>query len=594
MIRLQGIAVSPGVAIGKASVFNSEGHQITVSHCSSEKAAGEVSRLRDAVQAAMQDISESRDSVAQSMGKQYGAIFEGHLVMLQDQKLYETMENAVMKDHFTAEYAVYKTLHGYAQVFQSIQDAFMAERANDILDLEKRILRILLKEKRQLQQFTEPVVVFARNLTPSETASMDTKFVQAFATELGGPTSHTAIVAEALRIPAVVGVGNFLERVNAGEVVIVDGDAGVVILNPDQATLNRYCLIEMQKKSLDVRLESLRDLPALTIDGTPVQLLGNIEFPQEADSCMESGAEGIGLYRTEFLYLSGSIPDEEDHFHAYRQVIEAMKGKPVTIRTVDLGADKLIERPVSMRNTKKTDLGYYIEEEKNPCLGLRSIRLSLKRIELFRKQLRAILRAGVFGPVKVMFPLVSTISEWRQAHMIVEDVKEDLSERGIPYASDVDLGIMVEVPSVVLMIEHFAKEVDFFSIGTNDLTQYTLAVDRTNKDVFYLYNSCDPVILKLLSMTIHAATQHRRPVSLCGQMSGSPWCTMLLLGLGLRTLSVSPGAIPEIKRVCRRVNLAQCKAVAARALQMEKASEVRNYLLSEYRKLFPDLDVEVS
>lgn len=594
MIRLQGIAVSPGVAIGKASVFNSEGHQITVSVCAPEKAPDELKRLREALHVASQDINESRDSVTATMGKQYGAIFEGHLVMIQDQKLFETMRDAILKEHFTAEYAVYKTLHSYAQVFQSIQDPFMAERANDILDLEKRILRTLLQEKRQQQPFTEPVILFARNLTPSETASMDTRFVQAFGTELGGPTSHTAIVAEALRIPAVVGLGNFLEQIAAGDTVIVDGNSGVLIIHPDEEVLRRYRNIERQRRTLDVRLESLREFPARTIDGTEIQLLGNIEFPHESQSCLENGAEGIGLYRTEFLYLGGSIPDEEEHFHAYRQVIESMQGKPVTIRTVDLGADKLIEKPYSLRNAKKTDLGYYIEEEKNPCLGLRSIRLSLKRIELFRKQLRAILRAGVYGPVKIMFPLVTTISEWRQARMMVEDVKEDLFERGIPFLRDVDMGIMVEVPAVVLMIEHFAREVDFFSIGTNDLTQYALAVDRTNKDVVYLYNSCDPVILKMLDITIQAAEKYHKPVSLCGQMSGNPHNTMLLLGLGLRTLSVSPGAIPEIKRVCRQVNIAQCKAVAARALKMEKASEVRNYLWSEHQKLFPELDGEVS
>lgn len=589
MRKLQGIAVAPGVAIAKAVILNTDGQQMGVTACEPDKVDAELLALQEGIRIASREIVACRDDVAGKLGNGYGAIFEGHLVMLQDPKLFETMKQGILQQHFTAEYAAYATLTSYAQVFQRIQNPYMAERANDILDLRKRLLRILQNEKHQSLAFDEPVIILARNLTPSETASMDTNHVQAFATEIGGPSSHTAIVAEGLHIPAVVGIGPFLKHVQHGDTVIVDGEDGFLILEPDEPTLDHYRNLLSQRASLDICLESLRDLPAETLDGVQIQLLGNIEFPHEALACEQNNADGVGLYRTEFLYLSGKHPDEEDHFSAYREVIEAMKGKPVTIRTVDLGADKLLDRS----RVDASDADYFIDEEKNPCLGLRSIRLSLKRADLFRKQLRAIFRAAHYGPVKVMFPLVATLAEWRQARMIAEDVKEDLMEGNVAFNPNVPMGIMVEVPSAVLMIDQFAKEVDFFSIGTNDLTQYSLAVDRTNMEVFYLYNSCDPAVLKLISMTIKAAQNHHKPVSLCGQLSGSPIFTMLLLGLGLRRLSLAPGSIQEVKRVCRRVSISQCEKVAERALKMENATVIRNYLWSEYLHVFPDLDGEV-
>ncbi len=592
MKKVRGIAVSPGVAIAKAVVLNTDSRQMMVSTCEPEKINEELAALQEAIAIASREISACRNDVTGKMGNEFGAIFEGHLVMLQDAKLFNTMRDDILKKHYTAEYAVYAVMNSYAQVFQQLQNPYMAQRANDVLDLKKRLLRVLQKEKSQTQNFDEPGIVLARDLTPSETASMNTQYVTAFATETGGPSSHTAIVAEGLHIPAVVGLGPFLQYVHVGDVVIVDGDDGSLIINPDDGTLEHYQYLRQQRRSLNIALESQRELPAATLEGTRIVLLGNIEFPREAAACDQSNADGVGLYRTEFLYLSGTHPDEEAHFTAYREVIEAMKGKPVTIRTVDLGADKLLD-PSARLMTNPGDSDYFIEHEKNPCLGLRSIRLSLKRADLFRKQLRAIFRAAHYGPVKVMFPLVSTLAEWRQARMIAEDVKEDLMEGRLPFNPNVPMGIMVEVPSAVLMIEHFAKEVDFFSIGTNDLTQYTLAVDRTNMDVVYLYNSCDPAVLKLIKMTIDAAKKYNKPVSLCGQLSGSPIFTMLLLGLGLRRLSLAPGSIPEVKRLCRRVSIPQCERVAERVMKMENATEIRNYLWMEYLRVFPDLDGEV-
>ncbi|MCR5162789.1 MAG: phosphoenolpyruvate--protein phosphotransferase [Thermoguttaceae bacterium] len=590
MRKLQGIAVSSGVAIAKAIILNSDGQQMGVTTCAPDEVDAEFNLLQEALQTASREISACRDDVTGKIGQNYGAIFDGHLLMLQDPNLFSMMRDGVLKEHYTAEYSAYAALTSYVQLFQRIQNPIMAERVNDVLDLRKRLLRILQKKKPQIQKFDHSVIILARNLTPSETAAIDTKFVMAFATEIGGPSSHTAIVAEGLHIPAVVGIGPFLKHVTSGMTVIVDGDEGLFIIDPDEETLEHYRKLQDQRHSLNICLDSMRDLPAETIDGERIQLLGNIEFPQEAQACMQSNADGVGLYRTEFLYLSGKHPDEEDHFNAYKQVVETMAGKPVTIRTVDLGADKLLE---PSENTGDADSNYYINEEKNPCLGLRSIRLSLKRVELFRKQLRAIYRAAYYGPMKIMFPLVSTLAEWRQARMIAEDVKEDLQDGNIPFNPNVPLGIMVEVPSTVLMIDQFAPEVDFFSIGTNDLTQYSLAVDRTNMDVVYLYNSCDPAVLKLIDMTMKSANQHNKAVSLCGQLGSNPYFTQLLIGMGLRQISLVPGTIPEVKRVVRHARVSQCRKIAERALKMENATEIRNYLWSEYLRLFPDLDGEV-
>ncbi|MBE6425209.1 MAG: phosphoenolpyruvate--protein phosphotransferase [Thermoguttaceae bacterium] len=588
MKKLTGIAVSPGVAIARAVVFNTDGRQMGISNCLPENVSQELDLFQEALQTASQEIAACRDDVAQKLGDGYAAIFKGHLVLLQDPSLLNAVKDGIQKELFTAEYAVYATLTSYAQAFQRIPNPYMAERANDILDLRKRLVRILQKEKQQIQSFDEPVVILSHNLTPSETASMDTAHVLAFATEIGGPSSHTAIVAEGLHIPAIVGLGPILKYVHVGDQVIVDGDNGILIIDPDDETKESYRELIQQRESLNLCLDLQRELPAVTLDGVEIALHGNIEFPYEAQVCRQNNASGVGLYRTEFLYLSGKHPNEDDHFEAYRKVIETMNGRPVTIRTVDLGADKLLER--SRISPDVQDRDYFIDSEKNPCLGLRSIRLSLKRADLFRKQLRAIFRAAYYGPVQILFPLVATLAEWRQARMIAEDVKEDLMEGNIPFDPNVPMGIMVEVPSTVLMLDRFASEVDFFSIGTNDLTQYTLAVDRTNMDVFYLYNSCDPAILKLIEMTVQTADRYQKPVCLCGQLSGSPIYTTLLIGLGLRSMSLAPGAIPEVKRVCRHVLTSQCRKIAARVMKMENATEIRNYLWVEHQRLFPDLD----
>lgn len=576
MQKLQGIAVSPGFAIGEAMVVDTEGFRIPRRFVSRDAVEDELERLNGAMEAAGLEIETNRDAISRELGSQYAAIFEAHLQMLRDPRLRGELDGMIRERHYSPEYAVSRTLRRYAKVFQEVQSSHLAERATDIFDIEKRLLRNLLGRRREeLFRITSPVVVLAHNLTPSETANLDRKFVRGFVTEIGGAGSHTAIVAEAMEIPAVVGIGPFLTDVSGGDLVIIDGDNGLVILQPDEETIARYRHEAEQHRTQQARLVELRDVPAETACGTRIQLLGNIEFPYEVDHCVERGADGIGLYRTEFLYLtSEKEPTEEDHVAAYTRVVQTIGERPVVIRTLDLGADKL------SRGTK-------FEDERNPFLGLRSIRLSLRDLPLFRTQLRAILRASVLGDVRIMFPLITTLMELRQAKMVLSDVMEDLDEHGIPFNRDMKVGMMVETPAAVMMMEHFAEEVDFVSIGTNDLIQYTLAVDRTNKEVASLYNSCDPAVLRLIDLTLKAAQQAGIPANLCGQMSSSVRYTQLLLGMGLRTLSVAPSTIPDIKRVCRLVRIDQCEAIAKRALQQENARDIKNYLKEELKKVDP-------
>ncbi|MEN6458720.1 MAG: phosphoenolpyruvate--protein phosphotransferase [Thermoguttaceae bacterium] len=573
MRKLQGIAVSPGVAIGEALVMDNEGFRIPRRFVARDAVVDELERLEKAVSAAATEIAHHRETVAAELGEKYGGIFEAHLQMLQDAKLRSEVEEMIRQRHYSPEYAVSRVLRRYAQVFQRLESSYLAERANDIFDIEKRLLRHLLGRRREgIAHLTSPVLILAHNLTPSETANLDRRFVRGFVTEMGGPGSHTAIVAEALEIPAVVGTGAFLTEVSGGELTIIDGDKGLVILQPDEETLSRYRREAEELRIQASKLEPLRNLPAETRDGVRIQLLGNIEFPYEVDHCLDRGADGVGLYRTEFLYLGAdSEPTEEVHYQAYCRVVQAMEQKPVVIRTFDLGADK-------MPNMAQ------MEDERNPCLGLRSIRLALRNLPLFRTQLRAILRATPLGKIRIMFPLVSTLMELRQAKMAMTDVMEDLQEHNIPFDRKVPVGMMVETPAAVMMIDRFVEEVDFLSIGTNDLVQYTLAVDRSNKDVVGLYNPADPAVLRLIDMSIKAAGQKQLPISMCGQMSGSPLYTMLLLGMGLRQFSLTPSAIPEVKSICRSVAIPECEAVAQRVMGMENARDVKNYLKEEVKK----------
>jgi phosphoenolpyruvate-protein phosphotransferase (PTS system enzyme I) len=579
MLFKRGIPVSPGVAIGAALVLGADSFRIPRRFVSIDAVDSELARFRTAVDVTCDEIERNEQLAAERFGAQYAAIFGAHRLMVRDEKIIGEIESLIREKSFAPEAAVGKVFNQYVQRFQNLGNPLFVERIADIYDLEKRLLTHLLGERREeLGHLTAPVLVLAHNLTPSETAGLDKRFVMGFATEVGGPTSHTAILAGALELPAVVGIGKFLADVSGGETIVIDGSDGVVIIDPDEETLARYRDSEERYRSYSSRLETLRHLTSETRDGTPIALYGNIEFPEEAESARHRGAEGIGLYRTEFLYLEAQRePTEEDHYRAYCEVLKAFPNQPVVIRTLDLGADKM---PGPLREQ--------YADEVNPALSVRSIRLSLQHLELFKTQLRAILRAAAHGDLRIMFPLVSTLLEFRQARMILGDVVEDLEEQGVPFRRSVPVGMMVEVPSAAILAEEFAREVDFFSIGTNDLIQYTLAVDRAEQAVAHLYRAGDPSILRLLRNVFTAARKHQIPVSVCGQMSSDPIFVPLLIGMGLRQLSVTPHAIPELKEIIRNLTISRAERIASRAESLEVARDVENYLRGELKKILPE------
>ncbi len=580
MLIRNGIAVSPGVVIGPALVLGTEDFRIPNRFVSVGAVDVELKRFQQAIDAVCTEIEENERAAQDQLGAQYAAIFSAHLQMVRDPKLLGEIEQLVREKHHSPEFAASRVLRRYARVFENLGDSYLRERAADIYDLEKRILRHLLGSQREeLAQLTAPVAVLAHNLTPGETAGLDTRYVLGFATEVGGSTSHTAILAGAIEIPAVVGVGSFLSDVSGGETVIIDGNHGAVIIDPDEATLKKYRASEQRARSVQARLSSLKPVRAETKDGVRVQVYSNIEFPEEVGHCTERGADGIGLFRTEFLYLrSNRAPSEEEQYEAYRRVVKEFPQSPVIIRTLDIGADKV---PSVLRTT--------LYRDHNPMLGLRSIRLSLRDLPMFKTQLRAILRAAVYGDVHIMFPLVASLLELRQARMILADVVEDLEEQQIPFRGDVPVGMMVEVPSAAVLADVFAQEVDFFSIGTNDLIQYTLACDRSDPEVSNLYRSGDPSVLRLVRMVLDAAKTHGRKVTVCGQMSSDPKFVPLLIGMGLRQLSAAPYAIPEVKEVIRNISISQAEEIAEHVSQLHLARDVENYLLGELHQICPDL-----
>lgn len=575
MRTLQGIAVSPGIAIGKALVIDNEGFLIPRQSVPREAVEDELRRFDLALEATAEEVERNRDSVTAQLGEKIGTIFDAHSQMLRDPVLRRDIESGIREKAYSAEFSVNATLGAIAKRLREAPNPVLAERAHDIVGLERCLLQHLTgRTQDELANLASPVVLVAHNLTPSETAKLKPEFVRGFVTEIGGAGGHTAIVAKGMEIPAVVGVGRFLTDVSVGDVLIVDGHNGRVVLDPDEETLARYRREVERQRSVTAELRLLKDVPAETKDGVRIRLMANIEFPAETFSCMDHGADGIGLYRTEFLYLGGDVePSEEDHFQAYAEVVQALAGRPVVIRTLDLGADKMRLEAIDA------------DVERNPVLGLRSIRLSLRNPQLFMPQLRAILRASVLGDVRLMFPLVSTLTELRQARQFLAAAMGELDANGLPFRRDLPVGMMVESPAAVMMIDCFVKEVDFISIGTNDLVQYTLAVDRSNPSVADLYQAADPAVLRLIDMSLRAAGRAGVNASLCGQMSSSAVYTMLLLGMGLRELSVPPSSIPEIKRVCCSVTLAECEAIAARCRSLDNAPDIEAFLRGELQKL---------
>ena len=579
MLELQGIAVSPGVAIGKVLILDQEGYRITRSQIDSSDRNNEVQRLRQAIDEASSRLDEHRQRSAEKLGKKVGAIFSAHQQMLLDPSLHAEWLRLIEDECYSAEYAISSVLNRYSQAFRNMGSGMMSERAADIRDVERTLLEALGGHPTQDSGGDGQSVLASHDLTPSETAKLDREKILGFCTEVGGPGGHTAIVARGLEIPAVVGLGTFLHRIANAADVIVDGFRGRVILQPTEEVLTRYRERMEVRATRTTKLSELRDLPAQTLDGTHVSLMANIEFPYEVEACLARGAEGVGLYRTEFLYL-GSVkePSEEQHFEAYHQVVSAMGGKPVVMRTLDLGADKMGQSPQTDR-------------ENNPFLGLRSIRLSLRNPQMFRTQLRAMLRAASAGDLRIMFPMITTLHELRTARMVLRQVIDDLQEENIPVPAKVSVGMMVEVPAAVLMLDHLLPEVDFISIGTNDLIQYTLAVDRTNEYVADLYTGLDPSVLRLIKQSVDQAAKYGVDVSVCGEMSSTPLCALLLVGFGVRTLSAPPSALPLVKQALRNVTLADCQAMANRSLEFGTAREVDAYLQGRFAQLLPEMAI---
>jgi len=572
----KGIGVSAGVAIGPAVVVDIEEYDIPQRHVPTDLAQAELARLGKAVALSKSEILDLRKRTAERIGKETAAIFDFHLGLLKDKELNGKFADTVLSGHVTAEYAVATVLRAYAKEFLAMPK-YLAERVKDVYDIEKRLLRNLIGQQRQtLSHLTRDVNILAHDLTPSQTAAMDRSHILGVAIDAGGKTSHTAIVARALGLPSVVGLNDVTAEVSAGATVIIDGHRGVVVVDPDEATLEEYRRFARQQVEFIHSLDALRDLPAVTRDGHDITLLGNIEFPSEVEGVFARGGQGIGLYRTEFLYLgSDSEPTEEQHYDAYCEVIEQCGDHPTVIRTLDLGADKYTQARAR-------------EPERNPFLGCRSIRFCLQNLGLFKTQIRAILRASIDTQASMLLPLITNLLELRQAKTVIRDVMEDLEEEGIEHRTDMPVGMMVETPSAALMADAFAREVDFFSIGTNDLVQYTLAVDRGNERVAALFSVAHPAVLRLIKEVIRTGQRHDVPVSLCGEMAGEPMYTLLLLGLGLRIFSCAPPAIPEIKKIIRSVTIEHAFQFAQKVMTFQSDIETNNYLRRETRKVLPE------
>jgi phosphotransferase system enzyme I (PtsI) len=574
----KGVAVSPGYAIAEAFVLDSESYRIPKRVLPPGSQEEEVARFERASQTATAEVAAVQSAFERKAGKAYAAIFEAHLWMLKDPQIHAEVARRIREQRYNAEYAVSRAFRRYAWMFRNMGDENLRLRISDLYDIERRLLRQLLGQKREtLTNLTGSVVIVAHDLSPSQTASLDPRKVVGFATDAGGRTSHTAIVARALEIPAVVGLGTITTDISGGDRIIIDGNRGAVIISPDDETLKKYQALSQNFRAFERRLTAeLKDVPAMTRDGTRVELLANIELPEEVESAVRYGAEGIGLYRTEFLYTRGGPPPTEmEQFKAYVHALRTLSGRPLVIRTLDVGGDKALQ-------------GESQPQEPNPILGCRSLRFAFQHPELFRVQIRAILRASAFGDVRLLIPMVSGLQEVERVRDLVTDVMADLDREAIPFNRELPLGIMIEVPSAAILADRLAREVRFFSIGTNDLVQYALAVDRVNERVASLYKPCHPAVLRLLKHIIQSGTEAGIRVTLCGEMSGDSVYTMLLLGLGLRSMSASPFAIPELKKIIRSVGMDEVKEVTDKALAMDDPDQTLAFLTERTRRILPE------
>jgi phosphotransferase system enzyme I (PtsI) len=573
---LKGIPASGGVAIGKGFFLNRVLPRSVRSTIGRDQVDEEVAAFHRAVARSREQILAIRDSVTDPSSEHH-QILSVHLALLEDSMLVEQTVRTIRENQFAADWAFNKVLQNLLETFHRIEDPYLRERGHDLRQIGHRVLENLAgRPVDSIAAIRDPVVIVAHDLSPADTAQILKSPVLGFATDVGSRTSHTAITARSLGIPAVVGVEGATEEYRSAETVIVDGEEGVVVFDPTEEAVREY---QERRKAYAQRTRDLAKfarLPTITRDGKTLLLLANIEFPEEADVALRSGAYGVGLYRTEFLFLNRKdLPSEEEHFGTYRKVVEKFVRHPVTIRTFDLGGDKFASQ-------------LELAEEMNPAMGLRAIRFCLKEKEIFKPQLRAILRASTYGKVRMMFPMISGVGELREAMAVVDEVRGELRRRRIPYDKEMPIGIMVEIPSAAIVSDLLAREVKFFSIGTNDLIQYSLAIDRVNEHVSYLYEPLHPAILRLIRRVVEAGHDAGIPVSMCGEMAGEPFYSYALLGLGLDELSMNAAAIPRVKRILRKSVAYEAKEFAGSLLLHATAAEIGRALRKKVEDLFPD------
>ncbi|SES86190.1 phosphoenolpyruvate--protein phosphotransferase [Anaerobranca gottschalkii] len=568
---LNGIGASKGIAMAPVLLLKEE--ELVIPEKGVSDLEEEIQRFKAALEKSKEQLEKIKALAEQKMGKDKAEIFAAHLLVLSDPELVNTVENGIKSEGKNAEFILDKTVKTFVQIFESMDNEYMKERAADIKDVGLRVLKNLMGiEMVNISQLEEEVIIVAHDLAPSDTAQMDKEKVLGFVTDIGGRTSHTAIMARSLEIPAVVGLGDITTKVKNGDYLIIDGEKGHVVINPDENTVEKYKEEKRKFEEYRARLLQLRDLPTKTKDGKQVELAANIGTPKDLAGVIKNGGEGIGLYRTEFLYMDrSSLPTEEEQFQAYKTVLEGMEGKPVVIRTLDIGGDK--------------EIPYLnLPKEMNPFLGYRALRICLDKKEIFKTQLRALLRASVYGNLKIMYPMVSALEEVRQANEVLEEVKRELDSEGIQYSKDFEVGIMIEIPTAALISDILAKEVDFFSIGTNDLIQYSTAVDRMNQTIAHLYTPFHPGVLRMIKMVIENGHKAGIWVGMCGEAAGELPLIPLFLGMGLDEFSMSATSILPARELISGLTTEEAKEIAEKALSLSTAEEIEEYLRSIVEK----------
>ena len=575
---LEGIAASAGVAIGRVFLFSHEEFDVPRYEVDESAVGDEMDRYQSALEKTRIELEGIREKSRLKMSDDHAQIFQAHLSILEDTMFVDDIPRRIQQSRVNAECAVMEASERVIEQFSQIDNELINGRVADIRDIRKRVVHNLLGKKRSaLLALTEEVVIIAHDLSPSDTALMNSDFVLGFATDVGSRTSHTAIMARALEIPAVVGMGNVMSQVKTGDLVIIDGNRGKVLINPDEESIEEYGIFQRMFQDYERSLDFLRDLPAEPSDGHKLELGGNIEIPEEIESVLQHGARGIGLYRTEFLYIrKKSMPSEDEQYEFYKDAAEKMAPDSVIIRTVDLGGDKFAS---------------YLDfaDDADSIMGLRGIRLCLHRQDIFMPHLRAILRASAYGNLKVMFPMVSGLEELLLAKKILDQARQDLAKEGIAFDPHMEVGVMIEVPSAAIIADILAKEVDFFSIGTNDLVQYSLAVHRVNEEIAYLCEPLHPGVLRLIQWAIDAAHKEGIWVGMCGEMAGEAVMVPILLGMGLDELSMSPTSVPEVKKLIRAITIEEAREMKEHAFSLSTAWEIRNYVYEEAMKRFPEL-----